>query len=412
MATPAPSLSPAHSPFASLAYRQYRLYWAGTAVKWAGTQMQQVAVAWQVYSLTHSPLALGLTGLFRVVPVILLSLGAGVVADTLDRRRLLLATQSTLMLMSASLATLTLTGRMTIWLLYGIITLAAIANAFDGPARQAVIPALVPREVLANALSLNSTSQQVSSVLGPSVAGIIIALSGVGAVYVVDVVSFLSVLTVLLIIRLPVVRGGLQRVSLAAALEGLAFVFSTPIILSTMGIDFVATFFGSATQLLPIFARDILHVGSRGYGILYAAPSVGAVLSGIGMSLLVSRIRRQGLVIILAVMAYALATIVFGLSHLFWLSFLALAGTGAADTVSMILRQTIRQLTTPDAMRGRMTAVGMIFFMGGPQLGEFEAGVVARAFGAPLSVISGGIAAVLATGLIAAAIPRLRQYRD
>jgi MFS family permease len=179
-----------------------------------------------------------------------------------------------------------------------------------------------------------------------------------------------------------------------------------------MTLDFVATFFGSATALLPIFAREILHVGSRGYGALYAAPAAGAILAGIVMSVSGSTIRAKGATVLVAVAVYAACTVGFGLSRLFWLSLLTLAGTGAADTVSMILRQTIRQSVTPDVLRGRMTSVNMIFNMGGPQLGEFEAGVVARAFGAPFSVVLGGAAALLATGLIAYRAAGLRRYTD
>lgn len=372
--------------------------------------MQQVAVAWQVYALTHSPVALGLTGLFRVIPVLLLSLGAGVVADVIDRRRLLLVTQVVLLSMSAALAVLTFSHAVSIWWIYGIITLASSARAFNGPAQQAVIPGLVPRQILANALSINNTAQQVATVLGPTVAGLLIAVWGVGIVYTIDAVSYFAVVTALILIRLPPVENAIQEISISAALDGLRFVFTTPIIFSTMGLDFVATFFSSATLLLPIFATNILAVGSRGYGLLSAAPSIGAVLAGLIMSMLGLRIRSQGLVIIWAVAAYGLATLVFGLSHSFWLSMVALAGTGAADTVSMILRQTIRQINTPDAMRGRMTAVGMVFFMGGPQLGELEAGLMARAYGAVFSVVSGGVATLIATGLIGAMARRLRHY--
>jgi MFS family permease len=178
-----------------------------------------------------------------------------------------------------------------------------------------------------------------------------------------------------------------------------------------MGLDFMATFFSSATSLLPIFARDILHVGSEGYGFLYAAPGAGAVVAGVAVSFYSSAIRAQGRVVLLSVAAYGACTVLFGLSRSFALSLLALAGTGAADTVSMIIRQTIRQVVTPDALRGRMTSVTSVFFMGGPQLGEVEAGLVARAFGAPISVISGGLAALLATGLIGYYARGLRRYR-
>lgn len=376
----------------------------------AGTQMQVAAVAWQVYLLTHSAIALGLIGLFRVAAIVLFSLGGGVVADAVNRRRLLLLTQTSLLLVSACLALLTASGFIAVWMIYALTSIAASTVAFDNPARQALIPSLVTRHHLASALSLNSTMFQVATVLGPTLAGVVIATAGVGAVYAIDAVSYVAVLVALLIIRPPPVIGAVQRVTIASALEGLQFIRRTPILMSTMLLDFVATFFGSAMALLPIFARDVLHVGSQGYGILYASPSLGAIVAGVVMSLYVGRIRRQGTVIILAVAAYGCFTSLFGLSHVFILSILALAGTGASDTVSMILRQTVRQLVTPDALRGRMTSVSMVFFMGGPQLGEFEAGVVARALGAPASVIIGGVGALVCTGFIAYGAVTLRHY--
>ncbi|MDQ2744810.1 MAG: MFS transporter, partial [Chloroflexota bacterium] len=361
--------------------------------------------------LTHSALALGLIGLFRVIPIVLFSLLGGVVADVISRRKLLLVTQSMLVLVSVALAATTILGLIAPAIIYLLTGIAAGVAAFDSPARQALVPSLVPPKRLTNALSISSTAFQVATVIGPSLAGIIIATRGVAAVYLIDVVSFLAVLLVLFLIRPPMVEGAVQRVSLAAAAEGLHFVWRSPIILATMGLDFVATFFGSATALLPIFARDILHVGPTGYGPLYAAPSAGAVLAGVMMSFVAGRIRAQGKVILVAVAAYAAFTILFGLSRVFLLSLLFLAGVGASDTVSMILRQTVRQSTTPDALRGRMTSVNMVFFMGGPQLGEFEAGVVARLGGAPLSVVTGGIAALLLAGVIALTAGRLRAYR-
>jgi MFS family permease len=201
------------------------------------------------------------------------------------------------------------------------------------------------------------------------------------------------------------------RISLGAAVEGLRFVFAHPLIRSTMLLDFFATFFSSATALLPIFAQDILHVGAQGYGWLYAAPSVGAFIAGLGMLRMADRIERRGWVLLSAVLFYGLATVVFGLSRLFWLTFGCLALTGAADTVSMVLRNVVRQLATPDELRGRMTSVNMIFFMGGPQLGELEAGVVASAFGAPISVISGGLGCMVVTLWMMATATSLRGYR-
>ncbi|HZU13769.1 MAG TPA: MFS transporter [Chloroflexota bacterium] len=399
------------SPFAALYFRDFRLYWTGSLISLVGTQMQTAAVAWQIYLLTHSPIALGLIGLVRVLPIIAFSLLGGVVADAHDRRRLLLIAESVLMSASALLALVTFSGTAAAWNIYLLTAIAAAASAFDNPARQALVPSLVPQAVLPNALSLSTTAFEAGAVLGPSASGLIIAAHGVGSVYVIDVISYAAVLVALLLMRSPVLEGAVPRVSLGAAVEGLRFVVRTPIILQTMALDFVATFFGSATALLPIFAQTVLHVGSAGYGLLYAAPSAGAIVAGVILSFYAARIHAKGLVILLAITAYGASTVLFGVSHIFAISLLALAGTGAADTVSMILRQTIRQIATPDALRGRMTSVNMVFFMGGPQLGELEAGVVARALGAPASVIIGGVAVLVSTGIIAAVGERLRAYR-
>jgi predicted MFS family arabinose efflux permease len=200
-------------------------------------------------------------------------------------------------------------------------------------------------------------------------------------------------------------------VSWGAALEGLRFVFRSPLMRSTMLLDFFVTFFASATALLPIFAQDILHVGATGYGWLYAAPAAGSFLTSVALAPLIEHIDRRGESIIWSVAAHGLATIVFGISRSFWLTFFCLAMVGSTDTVSTVLRNLIRQLETPDRLRGRMTGINMVFFMGGPQLGELEAGAVANWFGAPFSVISGGIGCLVATAWVAATTPVLRQYQ-
>src|SRR4029079_8719030 len=225
---------------------------------------------------------------------------------------------------------------------------------------------------------------------------LMIAASGVGWVYIANAISFAFVIVALLMMRnvparSPSEGGSRDDVSLHAALEGLRFVFRSPLIRSTMLLDFFATFFSSATALLPIFAQDILRVGAQGYGWLYAAPAVGAVATSAAMVPLTDRIERRGPTLLWAVAGYGVATVVFGLSRSFWVTFLCLALTGATDIVNMIIRNIVRQLETPDRLRGRMTGVNMVFFMGGPQLGELEAGAVANWLGAPFSVISGGI---------------------
>jgi MFS family permease len=402
----------------ALRHRNFRLLWIGLLVSFSGTFMQAAAVLWHVSVLVPADrraIALGLVGLVRIVPVILFSLISGVAADAFDRRKLMLITQTIMALLAAVLALLTFRGLSVVWPIYLLTAVSAAAGAFDLPARQALTPNLVPREHLANAITLNSIMLQTASVTGPAVGGLVLATRGVGWVYAVNAVSFLFVIGALLAMdpprsdeTAPADRGDF---TVSAALEGLKFVFRAPLIRSTMLLDFFATFFSSATALLPIFAQDILQVGARGYGWLYAAPAAGALLTSAIMVRVVDWIERRGEVLIGAVVVYGLATVGFGLSRVFWVSVLCLAATGAADTVSTTFRNLIRQLETPDRLRGRMIGVNMVFFIGGPQLGELEAGLVANWLGAVTSVMTGGLGCLATTAAIAAVTPPLRAYR-
>jgi MFS family permease len=409
-------VTPTPSALAALRHRNFRLLWAGQLVSFSGSMMQSAAILWHVSLLVppdKKALALGLVGLVRILPIIVFSLISGVVADAFDRRRLMFLTQSGMLVSAAVLAFLTFRGLEVVWPLYLLAALSSAAGAFDGPARQSLLPNLVPEEDLPNAIALNTTMFQMASVFGPTLAGVVIATLGVAWAYAFNALSFLAVIVALVLMRnVPERNADAPRdVTFGAALEGIRFVFRNPVIRGTMLLDFFATFFSSATALLPIFAQDILNVGARGYGWLYAAPSIGAVVASIATVRLMHRIERRGRVLVLAVVGYGLATVIFGLSKTFWLTFLCLALTGVTDTVSTVLRNLIRQLATPDHLRGRMTSVNMIFFMGGPQLGELEAGLVAQAFGAPASVVSGGVACLLATGWLVARTPELHRLR-
>src|SRR5882672_2772240 len=399
--------------FVSLRHRDFRLLWMGQIVSVTGSQMQMVAINWHIYLLTHSALALGLVGLFRAGPIILCSLLGGVVADVIDRRRLMIATQTVMLTSSAILALVTFSGLQHVWPIYLLTAIASAAWAFDTPARQALVPALVPPKDFPNAVSLGMLMFQVGLIVGPALAGFLLASRGPGLVYAINAASFVAVILGLAL--MPVrFRSGFEdgkepRVSVEALMEGLRFVWRTPIIVQTMTLDFVATFFASANQLLPIFAKDILQVGARGLGFLASAPAIGAVFAGLVMARM-GILKRQGMIVIVSVGIFGAATIAFGLSRVFWFSLAMLAISGAADTVSTILRQTIRQLATPNNLRGRMTSVNMIFFMGGPQLGEVEAGALAALVGAPLSVLTGGIGCLLAAGVAIVAAKNLRRY--
>ena len=431
-------MSEASRPYHALRHRDFRRLWAAQLVSTTGTQMQSVALHWHVYLLTRSPLALGMVGLTRVIPVIVFSLWGGIVADRADRRKVMFAAQSGMALLSAALAGLTFAGRETLLALYALNAALAAVSAFDNPARQALIPRLVPPEDLPGALSLNLTMFHAALIVGPGLAGLLIAGHGAGVVpvparlagagtgqdtgtlaliYALNALSFLAVLFALATMRTSGVvaaAGGTHEPPLAALRAGLRFVLTTPIIVWTMGLDFFATFFAGSMSLLPIFADQVLRVGAAGYGWLVAAPAVGALLGSIYASLWPLP-RRQGIVLLWSVAAYGVATVVYGLSRSYGLTLVALAATGLADLVSTVVRQTLRQLLTPDHLRGRMTSVNMIFFMGGPQLGEVEAGLVASLFrsaitGVTVSVVSGGLATLLIAAAVAAAAPIVRRY--
>ena len=405
--------TPRNSAFAALRHRDFRLLWLGLIVSVTGSQMQTVAINWHVYELTQSAVALGLVGLFRGVPVIVCSLIGGVVADAVNRKRLMIVTQ-TVMLTSAGLLTATtFAGIRSVWPIYLLSALASAATAFDLPARQSLMPSLVPLEDFPNAVSLSMIVFNVATISGPALAGFILAARGPAVIYAFNALSFLAVIIALLAMRVsgsPDLQSDRrQALSFAALKEGLQFVWRTPIMVQTMTLDFVATFFASATLLLPIFARDILQVGAHGYGLLAAAPAIGSVITAFFMAR-IGTFRREGRTVVGAVAVYGVATMAFGVSRVFWISLLMLALTGAADTVSTVLRQTIRQLVTPNHLRGRMTSINMMFFMGGPQLGELEAGLLAALIRAPLSVIVGGLGSTTAAGIAAVKSKSLMEF--
>ncbi len=373
--------------------------------------MQVVALNWQIYLITGSALSLGLIGLSRFLPIIFFSLAGGMIADIADRKKLMIAAQTVSMATAFIFAITTFTHNISPLLIYFLLAINSIATSFETPARQSLVPALVPEKYFINAVSLNTIMWQSAMVIGPTIAGFIIALHGVGAVYTLNAFSFLAVIFSLFAICPPKSPRPIKvDFNLDTVRDGIRFVKNTPIIYSTMLLDFFATFFASATVLLPIFAKDILKVGPQGMGILYASASIGAVTAGLFVSSL-GHIKHQGKILLLAVSVYGLATILFGISKSFYLSILFLFLTGAGDVISTIIRNTIRQLATPDHIRGRMVSINMIFFMGGPQLGETEAGITAAMLGAPLSVVLGGAGTLTAVGLLALLIPKLRNYQ-
>jgi MFS family permease len=398
----------------SLNHRKFRLLWMGLLISIAGSQMQLWALLWHIRTLSDQPIALGAIGLARILPVIVFSLIGGALADVLNRRNILFLTQTGMALVALALGWLTLTGHIDLWHIYLLTALQAVAQAFDNPARQALTPNLVPVQDLPNAFSLNSIANQVGAIVGPAISGFIIAAGGLPYVYIINAISFMAVIVALFMMgqvdqQKSVASTGKSVVSYSAIAEGVRFIQKQPLILSTMILDFFATFFASANTLMPIIAVDVLHVGAVSYGWLSAAQAVGAMVAALIISQM-HEIRRQGSVFLSAVVVFGLATMLFGATRLFTVAILALIIIGAADTVSTIIRNTIRQLATPDYLRGRMTSVNQIFFQGGPQLGEVEAGVVGQLFGAPIAIISGGLGCILAVVWIARRWPQVRKY--
>ncbi len=374
--------------------------------------MQTWALLWHIRELTEAPIALGMVGLARIVPIVVFSLIGGSIADAFNRRTVLFITQSVLVLTALMLFYLTFSGHIVLWHMYLLTAIQAMATAFDSPARQSLVPNLVPRDDLANAFSMTSIAFQAGSVMGPALSGLVIAYLGQSAAYLLNAVSYAAVFIALILmgsVAQEIAVKGQQAISIKAIREGIHFIVNQKLILSTMLIDFFATFFSAATTLMPIVARDVLGVGELEYGWLSASLSFGAMLASLVVSQ-IRTIRKQGLVFITAVMFFGLATVAFGFSQSLWWAILALMLIGASDSVSMIIRNTIRQLQTPDYIRGRMISINQIFFMGGPQLGEIEAGLVAQFAGARFAIVSGGFGCMIAVAWIARRWPSLLKY--
>jgi MFS family permease len=397
----------------ALKSRPFTLYWIGHLISIAGSQMQLWALYWHLRTLSDQPMVISGVGLVRFLPILLLSLVAGVAADRFNRRKMTIITQIALGAVALVLGLSTWRNVVSLWILFGLVAVQAVAVAFDVPARQALIPSLVPRENLANAYSMNSIASKVGGILGPAISGVVIAYLGLQWAYWINAISFLAVIAALIamgdipteIVKKPFgLKGTFRDIR-----EGIVFIKNSPIILSVMILDFFGTFFSSANTLLPFVARDILHVGPIQYGWLSASQSIGTMMIGLYLSQK-AKIRRQGMLLSISVVGFGLATLLFGVSTSFWITMLALIMVGAFDGLGSIIRNTVRQLLTPDTMRGRMMSITQIFFKGGPQLGEVESGLVAQILGVPFAIISGGVGCVLAACIVVRKFPPLWKY--
>jgi MFS family permease len=383
-----------HDPYGALRYPDYRRLLAGSVLASIASNVQAVAVGWELYERTRSAAALGLVGLVRFLPVLLLSLPAGQVADRSSRKGLLLTAQEGAAV--ASLGLLILSAfQGPVPLMYLCLLLAGTCQAFGAPARWSLVPQVVPGHLLGNAVTWNSSGWQVASVAGPALAGLLLWATGEASwAYWLAAACSLTCVVLILPIR-P--RSEVQRgtaLSLASLLAGVEFVRRNKLMLAAITLDLFAVLLGGATALLPIFAKDILKVGPAGLGWLRAAPALGALL----MALVLAHrppLRRPGVSLLWAVAGFGAATIVFGFSRHFLLSFVMLALTGALDNISVVVRGTLVQVLTPDAMRGRVSAVNAIFISSSNELGEFESGATAALFGPVISVVGGGIGTIL-----------------
>lgn len=398
--------------FSSLRFPDFRYYYLGTTFSEIGSQMQVVAINWQVYELTGSAASLGFVGLSAFLAIIIFSLPAGLIVDKLNRKKVLLLSQILPAILAVMFAVMTLTKSITPLAIYVLVFLSFAARSLQGPSRQSIIPQLVPKEYFINAFSLQTMSRQVSLMIGPAIAGFVIQFFRVEGVYLFNAITFIIYIFMLLPINIkPHEIVNEVSYSFKSIWEGIHFVFTNQILIYTMALDFIANFFSSATTLLPIFAKDIFSIGPQGLGLLYSAPAIGSTIAGLVLAS-VHKISNQGLWIIGGVLLYGAATIGFGFSTNFTLAIILLCFLGIGDMISTVIRSTIRQLLTPDHLKGRMVAVNTIFVQGGPMAGEAEAGFVAQFFGAPFSVISGGIVTVALTLFIAWKVPKLRNYQS
>jgi MFS family permease len=393
------------------AFRRYSISRIAAAI---AQSMLQAIIAWQVFALSGSALDLGLVGLVRFVPALVLSFVSGVIVDTYDRRLILLGAQAIPAVTSALMLAAILSETVTLPMVYVLVFFAGVSSAFEAPARQTMIPALVPRRLFSRAMTFNSTLQSLCAVTGPAVGGALIALQGVGLGYAAHLLLVLISMVVLFPVRTPSSSSSLPRsrggVSLDAIREGLRFLRNQPVVLGAMTLDMFAVLFGGAKALLPIYAVDVLHADAIGYGVLTASLDVGSLIAAaflVGLPVP----KHTGWALLGSVAAFGVATMTFGLSTWLPLSVVAYAAVGAADQVSVVMRLNTIQLSIPDELRGRVTAVNFVFINASNQIGGLESGLVAAATSAVFAVVSGGAACMLVVGVIAARIPQLRHYQ-
>lgn len=403
-------MSQPHRPWKVLAEKNFGLFWVSLLVSSIGNQLSHVAIGWQIYELTSSPLHLGLTGVFRALPVVVFSLSGGVLADRVDRRRVLIFTQAVATLLALLLAVLTHTGSVQVWHIYAITFLTGAASTFDLPARMALIPSLVAREQLSNAFALNVTLRQTATLIGPFCAGVLIAWLGLSGSYFVNAASYLGVIACLIAMRVHASEAPAKKESSWQAMKGgLSFVGGHSVILGLLVMDTCVNVFSAHRLMAPVFARDILNVGPQGLGALLGAPAIGALL-GSSIIIAMGTPKKSGQLLLWVTAIYGLLLCAFALSRNFALSLAICFFIGALDSVGETLRVTLIQLITPDEMRGRVQSLVHIFVFGFPLLGQGPMGALGSAMGAAGAVLVGGLLSVAVVAGAAFKVPAIRRF--
>ena len=409
-------------PYAALRFREFNIFLLLRFVLVFAWSMQFIVIEWQVYTLTKDPLSLGIIGLMEIIPALSMALFAGHIVDQREKRNLFLCCIGLFSLISLGLFFLSEASIMASWgqksilySIYGFVFLGGLLRAFFGPTIFSLVSLIVPKKVYPNAATWNSSTWQMASILGPAVAGLTINWMGVHwSLCIVFVLVVISFLLGLLISKKPVLNPKIGEPIIQSLKEGVRFVFKTKAILGALSLDMIAVLFGGAVALLPVFAQDILKVGPEGFGVLRAAPAVGAFLTMLTTAYIPIS-RRAGMKLLVAVFGFGISIIVFGLSSVFWISVVALFFSGITDGVSMVIRQTILQLKTPDHMRGRVSSVNSMFVGSSNELGAFESGLTAKLMGTVTAVVFGGtmtLITALTTGLVSPSFRNLDLEKD
>lgn len=412
-ASPAGGARPVAGGLRALRERPFLIFWVGHTCSSVGTKMQQTALLWHVYELTHDLGALGVMGAVKLAPMAALVLLGGVLADRVSRRRVLLWSQTAMGLLAVALGLLSLGGLSGPLALYAVAALTEGASAFDAPARKALLPQLVPPDALSSALTLTSLSKNAAKLVGPALMGLMVSSVDIGWVYILNGVSFLAVLASLSVIPDAVLAQEVKvgQGTARALAEGARFLGRSRVLVSMALLDFCANLWAAATVLLPVYAQEVLGLGPAGYGLLASSVAAGGLLASVAL-LALPEPDRKGRWVVLGSLGFGAGTALLGVSESLWLSMGALALVGAMDQMSSVFRNTISHVATPDALRGRVTALNTLFNKGGPRLGELEAAFAASLLGLTPSLLVGGLACVLSTGLIVGWHPPVWSWRS